>query len=859
MRQVSPEKPTTFFDYNRYPSTSQLQQLFNSSLDIICSIDFSGRFVHMSEACRKTLGYAPEEMIGQCVASFLHEEDIEKTVAIGDAIIRGKDKQNFENRYRKTDGSFVTLNWSCHWDSREALMFCIGRDVSERKEKEQLQARFELKIKEQNRQLNEILDRITDGFFAMDQEWRILYANRQTEAILSIQKDAYLSLNFWECFPQMVGTAYFEQYHKAMHEGVAVHFEAYFPPFDAWFAIDAYPSETGLSVFFRDISERIKADEQRRRTESELQKLSLIAKKTTNAVSLVELDSTISWINEAYTKIFGYTADEAIGRKNSDLLHGQQPEQRVLAKFKRCFQNGKPFKGEIAGNTKDGELRWLDTIGQPMFDADGMLKSYFVIQTDITERKQVQEALLQSNERFRLAAKTDAIYDWDLADNHLFWGEGLAEIFGYAPGELQISQWKDALHPEEQDGLIADLYQTLTNTAASVWKKEYRMRKKDGAYCYVFERGHILRDEHGNAVRMVGVMQNITERKEAEEQLSKLSLVARETGNAVFVTDTHHRIVWINDAFSKLFEYTFEEVNGKLANELLDCPEADAYTLTEMNKKAFGCEGFHVQVLNRTKTGKRKWCESNYQPVRNKKGEIIQHFCIITDITQRKALEEELEQQRRQTTTAIIQAQEQERAAVGCELHDNVNQILTSIKFYQELVLTGRGNTDELVQKSIEMLMEAIEENRKLSKRLSAPSIGDIGLTEAVQELIDTVAATRKFQLLFKPGDYDANTVSKELRLTVYRILQEHLTNVSKYANAALVEVSLGKLKNCLVLEVKDNGIGFDPKERHCGIGISNMRMRAESHDGQLIIESSPGEGCRMRAWFPLSGNNCDN
>lgn len=337
MRTAVSEPPNNVPNKPACPYTSQLRQLFNSSVDtIICSINRENKFVYVSEACHALLGYAPEEMIGECVSSFLHVEDLRKTAVAGEALIRGKHTLNFENRYYKKDGSLLTISWSCKWDAKEELFFCAGRDVSERKAKQALQKQFEEKIKTQNRQMNEMLERITDAFFAVDEEWRIIYVNSRCEQALGVSKEDYLSRNLWESFPELVGTIYYEQYTRAMHKKVPVHFDAYLPLFDNWFAVNIYPSSTGLSVFFRSIS----------------------------------------------------------------------------------------------------------------------------------DQKRSEEALRLSNERFRLAAKTDALYDWDIATNHLYWGEGLHSLFGYQSEEFQMSQWEAALHPKECDALMEDLLQTLSDEEA---------------------------------------------------------------------------------------------------------------------------------------------------------------------------------------------------------------------------------------------------------------------------------------------------------------------------------------------------------------------------------------------------------
>lgn len=851
MRPLSVENPS-FFDTSRYPSAAQLRQLFHSSLDIICSIDLKGRFVHMNDACRKTLGYAPQEMIGAPVASFLEEADIEQTAAIGEAIIRGAAKPTFENRYRRKDGSVVTISWSCQWDAREALMVCIGRDVTERMEKEALQAVYEQKIKEQNRQLNEMLGRMTDAFYALDEDWRIIYANRQCAAMLSLCVEDYLTRNLWEAFPSFVGTLLYEQFHRAVAETVSVHFDIHLPLFDSWYEVNAYPSATGLSVFFRDITEKVKAEQERQRTEAELKKLSLIAKEITNAVSLIERDGTISWINNAYTTIFGYTFEEAFGQKNSELLYGPLSNEATLNKIKGCFYRGEPFRGEIVAYTKSGEPRWFETVGQPLFDEAGRLQRFFLILTDITERRRAEEALLLSNERFRLAAKTDAIYDWDLANNHLAWGEGLAENFGYTAEELQISQWESALHPEDKKGLIADLSRTLDDPGATVWKKEYRLRKKDGAYYCVYERGHILRNSAGTAVRMVGVMQNITERKEAEEELRKLSLVAMHTEDAVTITTPDRKVTWVNEAFTRMTGYTLADMAGKQPATLLEGPGTDKATVRYVREQYKKKVPFQVEILNYRKNGEPFWSEISIQPLLDAAGNVTHYFSMRRETTERKRLAAELEAQRKQTTAAVIAAQEKERSLVSQELHDSVNPVLTTVKLYQDMILADRENAATYVDKSRQLLQESINEIRRLSKRLSVPVKGILALSDSVKELLHSIAETKQFAVCLDTEAIEGWMVPEDLHLGIYRILQEHLTNILKHADASLVTVQFARDQHGLVLDITDDGRGFDTTQKRSGIGISNMLLRAENLNGTLTLKSAPGEGCQMRVVFPV-------
>ncbi len=450
-------------------------------------------------------------------------------------------------------------------------------------------------------EMNEMLERLSDGFYAVDTSWRITYMNRQFERLMGISKEECLGRTLWDCMPFLLQTLSYDAYHRALRENITISFERYDTTIQRWLQSTAHPSPSGLSIFLRDI----------------------------------------------------------------------------------------------------------------------------------TEQKKSADALRLANERFRLAAKTDAIYDWNIETNELIWGEALLDIFGYRPETFQIAEWLEAMHPDDRKEYLPALNRVLHDTTITEWEREYRILHNNGPYCHALDRTNIIRDKNGNAVRLVGVMKNITGQK---------------------------------------------------------------------------------------------------------------------------ILEHELQRQRQKTTAAIIQAQERERAEIGRELHDNVNQILTSVKLYQELILANHQEREMLVRKSIGLLLQAINENRSLSKRLSAPTLGNMRLQESVNELAETIAATQRFELTLDTGSIDTLEVSEDLHLAIYRILQEQFTNILKYAGASLVSVRLWVTDKLLRLAISDNGRGFDPDQKRNGIGITNMNMRAESLGGSLVIDSAPGKGCRLEASFPLEG-----
>jgi two-component system sensor histidine kinase UhpB len=225
----------------------------------------------------------------------------------------------------------------------------------------------------------------------------------------------------------------------------------------------------------------------------------------------------------------------------------------------------------------------------------------------------------------------------------------------------------------------------------------------------------------------------------------------------------------------------------------------------------------------------------------------------LSDITERKKLEkqlaeQQLNQQKLITETTIL-AQEKERNELGRELHDNINQILATVKMYLGMVRDGRNVQEDLLGKSYEYIEEAMAEIRTLSHSLVAPSLGDIGLKEALESLAENANLAEGLHLEVHVDELSAADKNKELML--YRIAQEQLNNIIKYAKAGKAQIELHKEKDNLVMSVSDNGVGFDTSQKSKGIGLQNIRSRVEFYAGKMSIISAPGNGCTLQVYIP--------
>ena len=260
--------------------------------------------------------------------------------------------------------------------------------------------------------------------------------------------------------------------------------------------------------------------------------------------------------------------------------------------------------------------------------------------------------------------------------------------------------------------------------------------------------------------------------------------------------------------------------------------------------------------VSRVNLPNQSWYEVIYHPVPSETGEVT-HVCLkAKNITERVGLERKLKLERNQRKNKIIkatiEAQEKERSLIGRELHDNVNQVLTTVKLYTELNLYDETPNKELLKRSIQQINYCIEEIRSLSRRLAVPKMGDYALEELITDLVDTINATKKTSIEFLSHGIKNHAINQELQTTIYRIVQEQLTNVIKYAMATSVKVVIAATNNEIAIQVQDNGIGFDLDEKGKGNGITNMITRAETLGGSIVFLTSPGNGCIMTAEFPL-------
>ena len=236
------------------------------------------------------------------------------------------------------------------------------------------------------REVARILESITDAFFALDGDWRFAYVNSEAERLLNRPKEQLLSENMWEQFPEAVGSTFYRKYHNAMEMGATAEFEEYYAPLDTWFAVRAYPSEGGLSVYFSDINDRKRAEGALRESEEKYRRL--VETVQEGIAYIGPHDGIIDYCNLAYAEILGSEPGDLVGKSFFDFLDEGQKEKALRERTLRLRGAGTSY--EICVTAADGRKKNLSATGSPLFKPDGSYGGAVQTIVDVTERKELE-------------------------------------------------------------------------------------------------------------------------------------------------------------------------------------------------------------------------------------------------------------------------------------------------------------------------------------------------------------------------------------------------------------------------------------------------------------------------------------
>ncbi len=393
-------------------------------------------------------------------------------------------------------------------------------------------------------------------------------------------------------------------------------------------------------VVANDITERLETEKKLALSEKRFRSL---VQEGSDLIAILDPEGNYKYVAPTSNAILGIPPEEFIGTNALDYIH-KNDQQRVANALESLKQKKRVELAPFQFKKSDGEWRWIESIVTNMLN-NPAVNGFVANSRDVTESIQRKQKLQENLELYEYVTKAtdDVVYDWDLKEDILYWDDSYHDKFIYdiEEGTYSIDYWAQNVHPED----IPDAEKSLSDilhSSKSKWEQEYRFKKQDGSYATVFERGFIIRDDNGDAIRMIGSLQDITERKEYEEKLEELALVASKTTDVIFMTDPNECITWVNSAFEDMLGYQFDEVIGKSPGNIVRGPDNNPQKMKRISEAFKKQAPLQEIVLNYSKSGDKYWFDLTLDPIFDSNGHCDGFIGIQKDVTEQIKHQREL-------------------------------------------------------------------------------------------------------------------------------------------------------------------------------------------------------------------------
>ncbi len=361
------------------------------------------RILYVNPAFTQQTGYSAAEAIGQTPELFLGDQsDLKVLSGARQKLAAGESVQAELVQYTKAGTPYwAEVSITPVVDNRQNHWVAVQRDISERKADKERLERY-------TRRLDDILESITDAFFALDQTWHFTYVNREAERVLGRSRDEFIGVSFWEAFPDAVGTLFEERYREAVDEQRTVTFESFYSPLNKWFGVSAYPSDEGLSVFFDDVTDRRRYEEALKERNDTLQSFYNSAAVMMGTVEITDDDIIHITDNAATYKFFGTDAETMEEASARALGVPDDYLEAWLDAYRTSLDQREPVRFEYKHRLPH-EHRWLSVTVNYIGSGPSERPRFSYVVNDITDRKAALDALQEAKDEAERAnqAKSD--------------------------------------------------------------------------------------------------------------------------------------------------------------------------------------------------------------------------------------------------------------------------------------------------------------------------------------------------------------------------------------------------------------------------------------------------------------------
>ncbi|MGE0643184.1 MAG: PAS domain S-box protein [Nitrospira sp.] len=658
-----------------------------------------------------------------------------------------------------------------------------------------------------------------------------------------------------------------------------------------------FPAEASISriesggeklytVILRDLTERIQAEEALRESE---ERYALVVAGAEAAIWDWNVPEKRVFFSPRWKALRGLADDEVSDREEewSRRIHPDDRD-RVMAAVGAHFEGRTAvFAEEYRIRHKDGHWIWILDHGIAKRDGAGKVIRMAGSETDITARKQAEEALRESEDRLLLALESANMgtWEWDAETDSLLCNHWQFTLFGVRAeaGPRTGTEALSRIHADDRERVCAAIRRVLEEGVTV--RDEFRVVHADGSVHWLFGSGRPVQDERGRIRHAVGVCLDITERRLEQDRVKSLNDILEErvrerTAQLVeanerwdWVVRATNDGVWDWDLLNDKLYYSprWKRMHGFQEDDRLESTEEwsarihpeDRSRVCEALDRCLAGNGsqFHEEYRIQKKDGTNFWVLDRGIAIFDDQGRAIRMVGSETDITWRKEADEllrEREAQLRDLGARLLRAQEEERRRISRDLHDDVMQRMGALALELYGLASSNSSHETELLSQIKVCGASAEQLTTDLQRMAHqlhPSVLEFGgLEMAVREQVNDFGARTGLSAELLTQD-----VPKDIPLDhatcLYRVLQEGLQNVQKHAKATTVLVRLLWTDRGLGLCIHDDGHGIEEVDgavRRKGLGLTSMAERVGMLNGTFRISTKPGDGTELHAWVPL-------
>ena len=760
----------------------------------IFMLDAEGRVSTWNPGARRIKGYEAGEIVGEHFSVFYTREDVERghpEEVLGHAAADGQYEE--EGLRVRKDGSTFWANiviTALRDGSGDLRGFAkVTRDVTARKEAEE---RERLLVREQaaRERATDILESISDAFYAVDRQWRFTYVNGKAEELWGRSREELLGKNLWEEFSEEADPEFYRQVRRAMEEGVTTEFETESPALGTWVAGRAYPSREGLSVYFRDMTEHRRAEEAQRflGQASAVLSSSLDYHETLASVARLAVPTLADWCAVDILEEDGHS-------KRLAVEHPDPERVRLAYELERRYPPDPDSPRGLYHALRTGESEMVTEITEELLEQAARDEEHRKILENLGLRSYMTVPLVTRGRTLGAISFISAESGRRYGEADLQLAEELARRAAYAVDNARL----------------------------------YEEAQKE-----IAERRWAQEELRGSRDQLEAVLRGAAEGITAQDP----------TGKVIYANEAAARLTGI----SSVQEVMASSPADLIARyELLD-EEGHPFPLDRLpGRRALAGEEGAEEVLRFRilATGEERWTIVKAMPIFGEQGTVRMAVNILRDITESKRAEESL----RRVTEA-----ERRRIARDLHDGVLQDLSYTAAAIGMIMLQADEAKLKEQLQAAIDAVRRGAQGLREVVNDLRLEDEEGRSFTEMVESLVRrNRTMARNAEISLQIGEEVPSTPLGETGMQVLRVIQEALTNARRHSAAKRISVSLRIDGEDLIAEVSDDGRGLDP-ETLPGVGLRSMRERTMLIDGELEIESEPERGTSVRLRAPVSG-----